>query len=115
MKKLSGVTVKDTDKFNKAVKSLKKRFKNIEKDTWSFIESIENDEDLGVHLGDGIYKARIANSDKKSGKSTGYRMVSYLKLVENELFLLYIYDKSDFENITESDIDRLLLTSTQTP
>lgn len=115
MKKLSNFVVRDTQKFNKAVKKLKKRFKNIEKDTSTFVDSLENYEDLGTYLGDGIYKARVANSDKNSGKSGGYRLISYLKLIENEVYLLYIYDKSDFENISESEIDTLILGLTQSP
>jgi len=36
---------------------------------------------------------------------------SYLRLVENELYLLFIYDKSDFENISEEEIDSFVLGS----
>ena len=75
----------------------------------AFVDSIKNDDDLGVHLGDNIYKARIANSDKNSGKSGGYRLITYLRLVESELYLLFVYDKSDFENINENEIDSLIL------
>lgn len=66
---------------------------------------------MGISLGAGIYKARIANSDKKSGKSGGYRLISYLKLINDELYLLYIYDKSDFENVSEVKIDEMILAS----
>ena len=109
MKKLSNLTIRDTDTFNKAVKTLKKRFRNIENDLGRFVNNIENDEDLGVHLGNGIYKVRIANSNKNSGKSGGYRLISYLKLVENELFLLFIYDKSDYDTVSENEIDSLIV------
>jgi hypothetical protein len=109
MKKLTNLEIRDTDNFNKAVKKLKKRFRNIEKDYTAFVDSIKSGDDLGIHLGDNIYKARIANSDKNSGKSGGYRLITYLKLVENELYLLFIYDKSDFENISENEIDSLIM------
>ena len=111
MKKLSNIVIKDTETFNKSVKHLKKRFKNIENDCNNFINSIEYENDLGVHLGKGIYKVRIANSNKNSGKSGGYRLISYLKLIESELFLLYIYDKSDLENLSENEIDSLVVSS----
>lgn len=109
MKKLSSVVILETEKFSKSVKKLKKRFRHIEDDCVQFIEHIEYEEDLGTYLGDGVYKARIANSDKKSGKSSGYRLITYLKLIDNELYLLFIYDKSDFENLSESEIDVLVL------
>ncbi len=111
MKKLSNIVIKDTETFNKSVKHLKKRFKNIENDCNNFINSIEYENNLGVHLGQGVYKARIANSNKNSGKSGGYRLISYLKLIESELFLLYVYDKSDLENLSENEIDSLVVSS----
>jgi len=111
VKKLSNLTIRDTDTFNKAVKQLKKRFRNIDADFTNFVNSVENEEDLGVYLGNGVYKARISNSNKNSGKSGGYRLISYLKLVENELYLLFIYDKSDYDTISENAIDSLILSS----
>lgn len=106
---LQNFIIKDTSTFNKEVKKLKKRFRNIEKDYMDFINSIENIDDLGIHLGNNIYKVRIINSDKNSGKSSGYRLISYLKLIENELYLIYIYDKSDLENISEKEIDKIII------
>lgn len=111
MKQLYGVHIKDTETFNKAVKRLKKRFRTIEKDCQTFINSITTDEDLGIDLGNSVYKVRIPNSDKQSGKSGGYRLISYLKLIDNALYLMYIYDKSNLENISESEIDQLILSS----
>ena len=52
---------------------------------------------------------RITNSDKNKGKSAGYRLISYLAVAENELHLLYIYDKSKLVNITEKEVDELVV------
>ena len=105
--------IKDTETFNKDVKKLKKRYKHIEKDYIDFINSIKSIDDLGINLGNNIFKVRIANSDKNRGKSSGYRLISYLKLIENELYVIYIYDKSDMENINENEIDKLILDNFQ--
>jgi hypothetical protein len=104
---LQGLKVEETETFSKCLKKLQKRFKNIQKDCDKFIEGIDTVDSLGTSLGNGIYKVRIANSDKKSGKSAGYRLVSYLKLTDSELYLMYIYDKSDTDNISEKQIDEL--------
>ena len=32
-----------------------------------------------------------------------------LKIIDDELYLLYIYDKSKIENLTENEIDKLIL------
>jgi mRNA-degrading endonuclease RelE of RelBE toxin-antitoxin system len=97
--------------FEKQLKSLKKRFRNIDKDVDGWSGQVADVCDLGVLLGDGIYKVRISNSDKQRGKSGGYRVISYLKLVKNELILIYIYDKSDLGNIDEKELDRAILTT----
>ena len=65
-------------------------------------------DDLGISLGDGIYKVRIANSDKNKGKSAGYRLITLLKIVDTEIYLIYLYDKSDLENITEKELDEMI-------
>ncbi|MCB9097538.1 MAG: type II toxin-antitoxin system RelE/ParE family toxin [Aliarcobacter sp.] len=75
----------------------------------NFVNDINNIDDLGINLGNNIYKVRIKNSDKNSGKSSGYRLISYLKLIENELYLMFIYDKSEIENINEKEIDKFIL------
>lgn len=111
MNLLHGLVIKDTYTFNKAVKKLKKKYKHIEKDYMAFINAIQTIDDLGVNLGGGVFKIRIANSDKNSGKSAGYRLISYLKMIDNELYLMFIYDKSEMENISEKEIDSLILES----
>lgn len=108
MSSLSGIEIEETETFSRAIKKLRKRFKNIDSDCDVFLQNIQVVNDLGTHLGSGVYKARIGNSDKRSGKSSGYRMISYLKLIDNKLYLMYIYDKSDFENVSENDIDDLV-------
>lgn len=109
MKKLENFRIKDTATFNKAVKKLKKKYKHIDDDYMNFINNIETLSDLGTNLGNNIYKVRIANSDKNSGKSSGYRLISYLKLIDNEIYLMFIYDKSEIENIHEKEIDAFIL------
>lgn len=66
-------------------------------------------DDLGIELKNNVYKVRIANSNKNKGKSAGYRLISYVKLIENEIHLIYIYDKSSLENISEKELATLLL------
>ena len=58
-----------------------------------------------------MYKIRLANKDKRKGKSGGFRIITYLireKEDENEIFLITIYDKSEEQNIIKSDLLRLI-------
>jgi len=95
--------------YKKSFKKLAKTYKNIDSDIDNFLDSITVKEDLGIELKSNIFKVRIANSDKNKGKSAGYRLISYLAIIENELHLLYIYDKSKLTNLTEKEIDEIIL------
>jgi len=93
----------------KSLKKLSKHYKNIQSDIDNFLDSIHSENDLGVELKSNVFKVRIANSDKNKGKSAGYRLITYLTIVKNELQLLYIYDKSKLANLTENEIDNIIL------
>ena len=95
--------------YQKSYKKLSKHYKNIEKDVDNFLYSIKSKDDLGIEIKSNIFKVRIKNSNKNRGKSGGYRLISYLAIIENELNLLYIYDKSKIENLTENEIDKLII------
>ena len=54
-----------------------------------------------------IFKVRLKNSDKNRGKSAGYRVYYYLK-IDEKVFLLTIYDKSEIEMINEEILNQLI-------
>ena len=56
----------------------------------------------GVELESGVRKLRLAVTSKGRGKSGGARVIIRVRIIESELQLLYIYDKSDFENVKDS-------------
>ncbi len=101
-------TVIEQELYKKAVKKLSKNYRNIESDVKDYLKSINTKDDLGIELKSNVFKVRIKNRDKNKGKSAGYRLISYLAVVENELHLLYIYDKSSLANVTEKEIDELI-------
>ncbi|HBX53443.1 MAG TPA: hypothetical protein DEH02_20480 [Bacteroidales bacterium] len=81
----------------------------MESDIDEFLDNIEEIKDLGISLGHNLYKARIKNTDNNKGKSAGYRLITYLQFNENELTLIYIYSKSELENISESELDNIII------
>lgn len=50
----------------------------------------------------------MAITSKGKGKSGGARVITYLVTEDNEVYLVYIYDKSQLENITKEQIMELL-------
>jgi len=102
-------SVIEQELYLKALKKLSKKYRNINSDIEDFLLNLSSLDDLGIELKNNIYKVRIANSDKNRGKSAGYRLITYVKVIENEIHLIYIYDKSSLENVTEKELDRLIL------
>ena len=50
----------------------------------------------------------MAISSKGKGKSGGARVITYVQIVNETIFLVAIYDKSEVENISEMDIQNRL-------
>ena len=101
-------TIVEQELYKKSFKKLSKSYKNIDLDIKYFLESINTKDDLGIELKSNVFKVRIKNKDKNKGKSAGYRLISYLAVIDNELHLLYIYDKSKLVNVTEKEVDQLV-------
>jgi len=86
------------DEFKRDTKKLFKKYKSIKNDILELIEKLEEDYQIGIHLGSNLYKIRVKNSDV-GGKSGGYRVIYYTKLSSNSIYLLSIYSKTQKESI----------------
>ncbi len=93
--------------FKKSAKKLSKHYKSFKKNLQSFLASLDDNSKQGTKLAQGLYKVRIKNSDNNKGKSAGYRIITYTA-IEDEIFLVDIYSKSEMENISEEAIDMIV-------
>jgi len=94
--------------FDKNVKKLSKRYKKIKDDLQSLVAELLKNPKLGTPLANSCYKIRVANSSVPTGKSKGFRVLTYYIDKESNLYLLTIYSKSDQESVTDSNIIELL-------
>ena len=94
--------VRTSEDFRSAYKRLKKRHKSLEQDFEQLLASLLQNPMQGVELDGGARKVRLAITSKGRGKSGGARVIIRVRIVRDELQLLYIYDKSDFENISDA-------------
>lgn len=94
-----------TKTFIKSAKTIAKKYRSFNSDFQNLVGELENNPEAGVDLGNGFRKVRMAITSKGKGKSGGCRVIT-LDLVERNgcLYLMYIYDKSDYENIALSAI-----------
>jgi hypothetical protein len=59
-------------------------------------------------LGNDTYKIRIAIKSKGKGKSGGGRVITYVVKDNEEVYLLTIYDKSEFENVDDKMLKNII-------
>ena len=95
--------------FLKSAKPLAKKYKSFNEDYKELIKELTANPKMGIDLGEGYRKVRMAISSKGKGKSGGSRVIT-LDMVERNgnLYLLYIYDKSETDNVVLSVIKSLV-------
>jgi hypothetical protein len=91
-----------SEDFRASYKLLKKRHKSLEADFERLLASLLEKPMQGVELPGGVRKVRMAITSKGRGKSGGARVIIRVRIVADELQLLYIYDKADMENVSET-------------
>ncbi|MEA2100867.1 MAG: hypothetical protein U9P72_12145 [Campylobacterota bacterium] len=94
-------------RFEKDVKKLKKRFPKIKNDLLKLISELSLNPELGISLGENIFKIRIQNSSIPTGKSGGFRIITYLKK-DDILYLLTIYSKTEQDTILTEKLKTII-------
>lgn len=92
------------DNFDREVKNLVKKYPSIGTDLKHLLESLLENPFQGDALGKDCYKVRMAISAKNKGKSGGARIITCVKVTNESITLLSVYDKS-----TQSDIENKFL------
>ena len=94
-------------RFEKDVKKLKKKFPKIKNDLVKFINELTSNPELGINLGENIFKVRIPNSSIPTGKSGGFRIITYYK-TDDTLYLVTIYSKTEQDNILTDTLRQIV-------
>ena len=100
--------IRISDEFKASYKRLKKKHKSLEADFEKLLLSLQENPYQGVEILDDIWKIRMNITSKGRGKSGGARVIVRVRIVMDELQLLYIYDKADFENVSDSYLRDIL-------
>jgi mRNA-degrading endonuclease RelE of RelBE toxin-antitoxin system len=87
--------------FLKEAKVLAKKHASLREDLVALGLELVANPTLGEPLGKDCYKVRVAITSKGKGKSGGARVITCVKIVQERIFLLAIYDKSEMENIDD--------------
>ena len=96
------------DEFKRNAKKLNKKYPSLTADLRALQTELLKNPTLGESLGDNRYKIRLKITSKGQGKSGGGRVITYLKRIDDELWLLTLYDKAEMENVNDAFLDDLV-------
>lgn len=94
--------------FDRQLKKLSKKYPSLKSEIATLISSVEVNPQCGTSLGNNCYKIRIPVASKGKGKSGGARVITYVQIIETRVFFISIFDKSEYENISDSELRSLL-------
>jgi mRNA-degrading endonuclease RelE of RelBE toxin-antitoxin system len=97
-----------SDKFKREAKRLIKKFPSLKQELFDLNDLLEKQPEAGTSLGNDCYKIRIAIKSKGKGKSGGARVITYLVTENKEVYLLTIYDKSEFDSIDDKSLKSII-------
>ncbi len=94
--------------FDRDLKRLVKKYPSLKKDLTVLFDVLKEAPFTGKSIGKDCYKIRMAITSKNKGKSGGARVITCVKVVQNNIFLLSVYDKSEKETLDDNDLIILL-------
>lgn len=94
--------------FDRQLKRLVKKFPSLKTEFTNLIENLELEPEQGKAITNSCYKIRLSIKSKGRGKSGGARVITHVQILENNVFLLAIYDKSEQDDISDKEIGYLL-------
>ena len=100
-----------TPTFDKEFKRLKKKYNSLPNDLEIFEKELLGNKNIGIDLGGNIGRVRVAVKSKNKGKSSGIRVITYsviFKITDGIIFLVTLFDKSEKENISDSEIKQII-------
>ncbi len=96
--------------FAKEAFSLAKKYRSLAKDIEQLMNELKENPTFGTPLGHNCYKIRMAITSKGKGKSGGARVITCVKIVDGNVHLVSIFDKSEMENIADKELKKRLKT-----
>ena len=97
--------------FARALKKLAKKYHSLGEDYRKLLADLQVNPVQGVDLGQGLRKVRMLIRSKGKGKSGGARVITLIldySATDAKIGLLYIYDKSERESLSEKELLAIL-------
>ena len=101
-------SVKSIKVFERQTKKLTKKYPSLKAELLNLINELKQNPAKGKAIGKSCYKIRLAIKSKGKGKSGGARVITYVFVSTEIVYLLSIYDKSSKENLSDKELEELL-------
>ena len=85
-----------------------KKYPSFKKDLAGLINSLKAEPQQGEPLGKDCFKIRFAISSKNKGKRGSARAVTCVKIIEERVVMLALYDKAETATLTDDEIAQRL-------
>lgn len=97
-----------THTFDRELKRLAKKHRSIKANVYELGEQLEENPTMGDEVIENCYKIRMAITSKNKGNSGGARVITYIYIDQETVFLLSIYDKGEQEDISNNELKELI-------
>ena len=97
-----------TQRFKKEFKRLAKKFPSLQSEVSQLGKKISINPELGTFIGNNCYKVRLAIASKGKGKSGGARVITYLYIQTETVYLLTIYEKGEKEDLEQTELKEMI-------
>ncbi|MBK7341202.1 MAG: type II toxin-antitoxin system RelE/ParE family toxin [Saprospiraceae bacterium] len=97
-----------TLRFEKELKRLAKKFPSLKNEFAQLITDITENPEAGTFIGNNCYKIRLAIGSKGKGKSGGARVITYLYIEAETVYLLTIYDKGEKADLKPNELAEMI-------
>ena len=93
--------------FDRQAKRLAKKYPSLKRDLAGLIEQLADEPELDTAPGNSFYKIRLAIASKGKGKSGGARVITYVKVARDTVYLSSNFDKSERSTITDKELEQI--------
>lgn len=94
--------------FERELKFLAKKHRSIPTDFKKLLDDLELNPTMGDEVLKDCYKIRMAITSKGQGKSGGARLITFVYVLKESIYLLSIYDKSETATISDKELRELI-------
>ena len=106
---LTSFKIFPTSIFIDQAKKLARKYPQIKKDFEELANQLKKDPTTGNDsLGKDCYKVRMEITGKPKGKSGGARVIIEVKVMDQKVYVLSVYDKGDQGTIFDKELEKAL-------